>query len=132
MLQHPLNDCHNQRNESFTQRSQRVFNLRRKGGIDRALQDSNAFKTANGFRQHPLADSGKPALASMLVTEITPASLKRVAELAEAGEIEPFVRRVYPLSEVANAWRDIRTGQIESKVVFRVGAEAAKTTTSSS
>ena len=59
--------------------------------------------------------------ASMVFTEVSSAGLETVARMIDAGEIKPCVGRVYPLSEVAQAWRDIRTTHIEGKVVFLVG-----------
>jgi NADPH:quinone reductase-like Zn-dependent oxidoreductase len=38
----------------------------------------------------------------------------------DAGTIKPFVGRVYPLSEVAQAWRDVQSKNIEGKTVFEV------------
>ncbi|MGB7437403.1 MAG: NADP-dependent oxidoreductase [Candidatus Acidiferrum sp.] len=62
--------------------------------------------------------------ASMLRTEASSASLRKVAELADASEIKPFVGKVYPLSEVAKGWQESRTGQVEGKIVFKVAAGA--------
>jgi NADPH:quinone reductase-like Zn-dependent oxidoreductase len=62
--------------------------------------------------------------ASMLVTESNAASLKKLAELVDSGAIKPCVGKVLSLSEVANGWRDARSGQVEGKIVFKVAAEA--------
>ena len=62
--------------------------------------------------------------ATMLVTESTTASLNKLAELVDSGAIKPFVGKVYSLNEVANGWRDGRSGQVEGKIVFKVAAEA--------
>jgi NADPH:quinone reductase-like Zn-dependent oxidoreductase len=62
--------------------------------------------------------------ASMLLTEVTSAGLRKVAELIDTGEIKPFVGKIYPLSEVARAWRDARLHPVEGKIVFKVAAEA--------
>jgi NADPH:quinone reductase-like Zn-dependent oxidoreductase len=58
--------------------------------------------------------------ASMLVTETSTASLQKAAALIDAGTIKPFVGKVYPLSEVAQAWRDVRSNNLEGKIVFAV------------
>jgi NADPH:quinone reductase-like Zn-dependent oxidoreductase len=58
--------------------------------------------------------------ASMLVTETSTGSLQRVAAMIDAGTIKPFVGKVYPLSEVAQAWRDVQSKNIEGKTVFAV------------
>jgi len=60
----------------------------------------------------------------MLVTEVSSASLRKVVELADAGEIKPTVGKIYPLSDVAKAWRESRSNQIEGKIVFKVAADA--------
>lgn len=61
--------------------------------------------------------------ASMLVTEVSSSSLKKVSAMIDAGEIDPCVGRVYPLEEVAQAWRDSRSEAIEGRIVFTVAAE---------
>jgi NADPH:quinone reductase-like Zn-dependent oxidoreductase len=58
--------------------------------------------------------------ASMLVTETSTGSLQAVAAMIDAGTIKPFVGKVYPLSEVAQAWRDVQSKNIEGKTVFAV------------
>jgi NADPH:quinone reductase-like Zn-dependent oxidoreductase len=40
--------------------------------------------------------------------------------MIDAGTIKPFVGKVYPLSEVAQAWRDVQSKNIEGKTVFAV------------
>jgi NADPH:quinone reductase-like Zn-dependent oxidoreductase len=56
--------------------------------------------------------------ASMLVTETSTGSLQKVTAMIDTGKIKPFVGKVYPLSEVAEAWRDAPS--IEGKTVFTV------------
>jgi NADPH:quinone reductase-like Zn-dependent oxidoreductase len=58
--------------------------------------------------------------ASMLVTETSTTSLQTVAAMIDAGTIKPFVGKVYPLSEVAQAWRDVQSKNFEGKTVFAV------------
>ncbi|HMJ61598.1 MAG TPA: NADP-dependent oxidoreductase [Bryobacteraceae bacterium] len=58
--------------------------------------------------------------ASMLVTETSTGSLRTVAAMIDAGTVKPFVGKVYPLSEVAQAWRDVQSKNIEGKTVFAV------------
>lgn len=60
--------------------------------------------------------------ASTLVTETSTANLDRVAELIDAGIIKPTVGKVYPLNEVAQAWRDFQAKRVEGKIVFAVSA----------
>jgi NADPH:quinone reductase-like Zn-dependent oxidoreductase len=60
--------------------------------------------------------------ASMVMTQVTKASLEQVAKLIDAGEIKPFVGRVYPLSEAAQGWRDEAARRVDGKLVFTVGA----------
>ena len=64
--------------------------------------------------------------ASMFSTERTSANLRKIAQLADAGEIKPYVGKIYPLADVAKAWRDARSGQIEGKLVFQVAAVAGE------
>jgi len=45
-----------------------------------------------------------------------------VAAMIDAGTIKPFVGKVYPLNEVAQAWRDVQANNIEGKIVFAVSA----------
>jgi NADPH:quinone reductase-like Zn-dependent oxidoreductase len=63
--------------------------------------------------------------ASMFATEVSSAGLRKVAQLADAGEIKPYVGKVYPLSEVRKAWYDSRTNHVDGKIVFKVGVDAA-------
>jgi NADPH:quinone reductase-like Zn-dependent oxidoreductase len=42
--------------------------------------------------------------------------------MIDAGTIKRFVGNVYPLSEVAQAWRDVQSKKIEGKTVFAVSA----------
>lgn len=60
--------------------------------------------------------------ASMLITETSAGSLQTVAGMVDDGTITPCVGKVYPLSEVAQAWRDVQSNGIEGKVVFAVAA----------
>jgi NADPH:quinone reductase-like Zn-dependent oxidoreductase len=64
--------------------------------------------------------------ASMLLTEPSPASLKEIAQLADAGELRPHVAKTYALSDVAKGWEAARSGQLDGKIVFQVGAEASR------
>jgi len=64
--------------------------------------------------------------ASMVVTQSSSECLRRIAELADAGHIKPCIGKVYPLSEVRNAWQEARTGRVEGKIVLQVAAEARR------
>jgi NADPH:quinone reductase-like Zn-dependent oxidoreductase len=57
--------------------------------------------------------------ASMLVTETSTGSLQKLAAMIDAGKIKPFVGKIYPLSEVAEAWR--AAPSIEGRTVLAVG-----------
>jgi NADPH:quinone reductase-like Zn-dependent oxidoreductase len=46
--------------------------------------------------------------------------LERLTELIEAGTVRPVVERTYPLSETADAMRQIETGHTRGKVVIAV------------
>jgi NADPH:quinone reductase-like Zn-dependent oxidoreductase len=56
--------------------------------------------------------------ASMLVTETSTRSLQKLTAMIDTGKIKPFVGKVYPLSKVAEAWRDAPS--IEGKTVLSV------------
>lgn len=59
--------------------------------------------------------------ATMLVTEVTSEGLQRLAQMVDAGEIRPYVGKTFPLSEVAKGWEAARSGQVDGKIVFKVG-----------
>lgn len=73
-------------------------------------------------QQPPSEEEAKkrPVKASMLVTDTSTASLQKVAAMIDAGTIKPFVGKVYPLREVAQAWRDVQSKNFEGKTVFVV------------
>lgn len=58
--------------------------------------------------------------ASFLITDVSTASLEKVAKLIDAGEIKPFIGKVYPLDEVREAWNDVKNNRPEGKIVFTV------------
>jgi NADPH:quinone reductase-like Zn-dependent oxidoreductase len=64
--------------------------------------------------------------ASMLLTEVKSDGLKKLAQMVDAGEIKPYVGKTYPLREVVRGWEAARSGQVDGKIVFRVGAEAGR------
>ena len=72
------------------------------------------------INQPPSEDEAKThhVKASMLVTETSTGSLQKVTAMIDTGKIKPFVGKVYPLSEVAEAWRNAPS--IEGKTVFAV------------
>jgi NADPH:quinone reductase-like Zn-dependent oxidoreductase len=59
--------------------------------------------------------------ANMLITETSSGNLRRVAQLVDAGEIKTCIGKVYPLTNVAAAWRDSRSRHVEGKIVFTLG-----------
>jgi NADPH:quinone reductase-like Zn-dependent oxidoreductase len=92
----------------------RSFNVLKPGGILVSIVQPPSEQEAEKHR----------VKAVMLVTEPSAATLKKLGYLVDAGQINPFIGKVYPLSEVASAWRDNRTQDIEGKVAFQVAAEA--------
>ena len=95
---------------------QRSFGVLKPGGVLVAITQPPSEEQAAKYHVR----------ASMLVTEVTSASLRTVAQLVDAGEIKPCVGKVYPLSEVASAWRESRSNQVEGKIVFKVGADTQR------
>jgi NADPH:quinone reductase-like Zn-dependent oxidoreductase len=95
---------------------QRSFGVLKPGGVLVAITQPPSEEQAAKYH----------VTASMLVTEVTSASLRTVAQLGDAGEIKPCVGKVYPLSEVAKAWRESRSNQVEGKIVFKVGADTQR------
>jgi NADPH:quinone reductase-like Zn-dependent oxidoreductase len=53
-------------------------------------------------------------------TVSSPETLHEVTQAIESGHLTPFVARTYPLSQAAQAWRDIANDHPEGKVVFTV------------
>jgi NADPH:quinone reductase-like Zn-dependent oxidoreductase len=92
---------------------QRCFGMLRAGGVLVATTQPPAQEEAANHHVN----------ATMLITETSTKNLQTVARLVEAGQIKPFVGDVYPLRDVAQAWRNIRSKHVEGKVVFTVGAE---------
>jgi NADPH:quinone reductase-like Zn-dependent oxidoreductase len=64
--------------------------------------------------------------ASMLLAQSSSEYLRRVAELADAGHIKPLIGKVYPLSEVRNAWQEARSGRVDGKIALQVAADARR------
>jgi NADPH:quinone reductase-like Zn-dependent oxidoreductase len=85
------------------------------------LKDGGALVAIN---QPPSEEEAKKhhVRASMLVTETSIASLRTVAAMVDNGTIRPFVGKVYPLSQVPQAWRDVQSKKIEGRVVFAIAA----------
>ncbi len=90
---------------------QRSFGVLKPGGVLVATTQPPSQEEAARHR----------VTASMLITETSTDSLKMVARLIDSGEIEPHVGKVYPLSEVAQAWRDAAARKVEGKIVFTTG-----------
>jgi NADPH:quinone reductase-like Zn-dependent oxidoreductase len=91
---------------------QRSFGVLKPGGVLVAITQPPSPEEAEKHKVR----------ASMMVTEVSSDSLREVARMIDAGEIKPFVGKVYPLSEVAQRWRDHRSAPVEGKVVFTVGS----------
>ncbi len=89
---------------------QRSYAVLKRGG---ALVAINQPPSEEEAKKHDVT-------ASMLVTATSTASLQTVAAMIDAGTIKPFVAKVYPLSEVAQAWRDAESKKFEGKIVFAV------------
>lgn len=92
---------------------QRSFSVLKPGGVLVAITQPPSQEEA---AHHQVS-------ASILVTETSSTNLQTVARLIDEGDIKPYVGKVYPLSEVAQAWRDSRSKQVAGKIVFTVGAE---------
>ncbi len=58
--------------------------------------------------------------ATMLQTQSSAESLKKLAARIDAGEIKPLVGRTYSLAKAAQMWSDARTRHIEGKLVLTV------------
>lgn len=64
--------------------------------------------------------------AMMFSTEGASENLRKIGQLVGDGEIKPFIGKTYPLTDVAQAWRDARAGKVEGKLVFQVAADAGQ------
>jgi NADPH:quinone reductase-like Zn-dependent oxidoreductase len=95
---------------------QRSFSVLKPGGVLIAITQPPSQEEA---AKHQVK-------ASMFSTEGTSARLRKIAQLADAGEIKPYIGRTYPLADVAKAWRDARSGKVEGKLVFEVAAGAGE------
>ena len=92
----------------------RSFSVMKPGGILVSIVQPPSEQEAEKYR----------VKAIMLVTESSAATLKKLADQVDAGQIKPFIGKVYPLTEVVNAWHDNRTQHIEGKLAFQVAAGA--------
>jgi len=93
---------------------QRSFSVLKPGGVLVAISQPPSEEEA---KKHQVK-------ASMFSTEANGENLRKIAELADAGEIKPYVGKTYPLADVANAWRDARSNKVDGKLVLLVAAEA--------
>jgi NADPH:quinone reductase-like Zn-dependent oxidoreductase len=89
---------------------QRSYDVLKEGGT---LVASNQPPSEEEAKNHHVN-------ASMLITDTSTGSLQTVAAMVDAGTIKPFVGKIYPLREVAQAWRDAQSNNIEGKAVFTV------------
>jgi NADPH:quinone reductase-like Zn-dependent oxidoreductase len=92
---------------------ERSFDVLKPGGVLVAITQPPSEELA---KKHQVK-------ASMVVTRSSSECLRRVAELADARHIQPFIGKVYPLSEVRTAWQEARTGRVEGKIVLQVAAD---------
>jgi NADPH:quinone reductase-like Zn-dependent oxidoreductase len=97
---------------------QRSFSVLKPGGVLIAITQPPSEEEA---KKHQVK-------ALMFSTEGKSENLRKIAELADTGEIEPFIGKTYPLADVAKAWRDARSGKVEGKLVFQVAADAGEKT----
>jgi NADPH:quinone reductase-like Zn-dependent oxidoreductase len=95
---------------------QRSFTVLKPGGVLIAVTQPPSEEEA---KKHQVR-------ALMFSTEAKSENLRAIAQLADAGEIKPFIGKTYPLTEAAQAWRDARTGKVEGKLVFQVAAGASE------
>lgn len=93
---------------------QRSFGVLKTGGVLVSIVEPPSEEEA---KKHQVK-------ASVVVTEGSAAGSRKLAELVDAGDIKPFIARVYPLNEVARAWRESRSQHVEGKIAFQVAAEA--------
>ena len=100
---------------------QRSFGVLKPGGVLVAITQPPSEELA---KKHGVK-------ASMLQTQPSAASLRTIAELVDAGVIKPFIATVYPLSEIRNAWRDLRSEHGDGKIVFQVAADARRSAAAS-
>lgn len=100
---------------------QRSFNVLKPGGVLVAIVEPPPDELA---KKHNVK-------ASLLATQSNSDCLRKVAELADSGKLQPVIGKVYPLNEVRNAWRDARSNPVDGKVVFQVTAAAQRSATAS-
>jgi NADPH:quinone reductase-like Zn-dependent oxidoreductase len=109
------------------------------GPVDLVFDTSGGDKLARSF--DVLAEGGRlisiasrPPLdraeekgveAQFFIVEPNVAQLQRLAELAEGGQLQPAIDRVYPLGEAVTAFRRSLSGDAVGKVVLNVAGEAA-------
>ena len=88
------------------------------GYVDLALQLGVAWARINSIvdraaaQQHGVKTSGTYDLASR-------ATMKKLAELVVAGELEIPIARVYPLEDVQDAYRELARRHTHGKIVLR-------------
>jgi NADPH:quinone reductase-like Zn-dependent oxidoreductase len=95
---------------------QRSFSVLKPGGVLIAIAQPPSQEEA---AKHQVK-------AMMFSTEGKSERLRKIAQLADAGEIKPYIGKTYPLADVAKAWRDARTGKVEGKLVLEVAAGAGE------
>jgi NADPH:quinone reductase-like Zn-dependent oxidoreductase len=61
-----------------------------------------------------------PQRIAGLLAKVNTQDLQHVAALVEAGSINPFLDRIYPLAETANAIRYVEQGHARGKVVIAI------------
>jgi NADPH:quinone reductase-like Zn-dependent oxidoreductase len=93
---------------------QRSYGVIKPGGVLVSIVQPPSEQEANKYH----------ITASMLVTEPNSATLHKLGELVDSGQIKPHIGKVYPINEVANAWRDKQ--YIEGKLAFTLAAEAGQ------
>lgn len=59
----------------------------------------------------------------MAVADVNEGSLEMVGKLIAEGRVKPVIERVFPIEEVAEAYRLVKTGRTRGKVVVDVAGE---------
>ncbi|WP_229503212.1 NADP-dependent oxidoreductase [Nesterenkonia sedimenti] len=59
----------------------------------------------------------------MLRSDRSAARLGRLVDLVSTGDLQMYIRRIYPLAEAAEAHREIETGHGRGKVVLSIGGD---------
>jgi NADPH:quinone reductase-like Zn-dependent oxidoreductase len=93
---------------------QRSYGVLKPGGVLVSMVQPPSEQEANKYH----------ITATVLVTEPSSGTLHKLGDLVDSGQIKPLIGKVYPISEVVNAWREYRAQHSEGKLAFKIAAEA--------